>query len=184
MSDKMSDNKEIINILIVIDSETILDRYGTNSNPDQPVQITQPDLIYIVTKQASVVSGQAGNELTFGAGTSNTIGGILWRATSLSLNSDNKIIFYKFTSFSSKNIISTPKPFLDTVKVPLPNPNDPTNPTIQEIQMYFWYSTVLNSGSATYHFCFFIVDRHGNKLGYYWWDPSITIKVPLQKISE
>ena len=55
----MSDNKKIVDVLIAIDSDTILQKYGSNYDPQNPIQITDPNLIYMITRQAHALSGQA-----------------------------------------------------------------------------------------------------------------------------
>ncbi|HEY3362844.1 MAG TPA: inclusion body family protein [Methanosarcina sp.] len=163
----------IIDVLASIDTETILKNYPPSLDPNNPKFVpNNPILIFMVTKKENAIDGQAGNELTLGAETGDVI---RWRATSLSLNSDSEVILYKFVADPGQQLIDDPKPLSITISDPLPNKNDPINPTTQTIQSYFYNSTVLNPGNLVYHFYFLIVDRHGNKLGYYWWDPYITI---------
>lgn len=163
---------QIIDVLIAIDAATIVSKFGTSKDPKNPVQVTDPSLIYMITKQSDIVSGNAGNELNLQADTEDVI---RWRETSLSLNGDYVGILYAFQETAGANLISPPVPLEAKVKVPLPNPADPLHPGTQEVENYFWESTVLNPGNVTYHFSFMIVDRHGNVAGYYWWDPFITI---------
>ena len=163
--------QEIIDVAIVVDAETIISQYGGNTTPQTPTQITA-GLIYMITKQADVVSGNAGNELTVAA---KTLDIIRWRETTLSLNADYDAILYKFVPSSGGNLISTPAPLEVDVNTPLPNPADPLHPGTQTIKNYFWQSTVLSAGSVEYHFMFMIIDRDGTVQGYYWWDPYITI---------
>jgi PKD repeat protein len=171
----ISVTSEIINVLIAIDTETILNKYGTNSNPDQPIQITQPNLIYMIVRRENAISGQAGKELIIGA---QVLDSIRWRATTLSLNSKSEVILYKFIASSGMDFIENPHPLIATVKVPLPNPDDPIRPTIQEIKSYFYSSVVLEQGTVTYHFYFSIMDWEGIIQGYFWWDTSMKITDP------
>lgn len=167
------DEDQIIDVLIAIDAETIISQLGTNTDPNNPAQVTDATLIYMVTKQADAMSGNAGNELNIKAETEDVI---RWRETSLSLNSDYVGILYGFQQTGGGDqLISPPTPLQATVTTPLPNPADPLHPTTQQIENYFWETTVLNPGTVTYHFKFMIIDRHSKVLGYYWWDPFITI---------
>ncbi|MDQ1255176.1 MAG: nematocidal protein AidA [Euryarchaeota archaeon] len=160
-----------IDILVSIDTETILNTYGHSLDPQNPVLVpNNPNLIYMIVKNDSAVSGQAAAELNIRAETMDTI---RWRATSLSLNSDSEVILISYSGAPA--LISQPQPLIATVNCPLPNPNDPNNPTTQTIKSYFFNSTVLDPGVVTYHFVFLIIDRHGTKKGYYHWDPFITI---------
>lgn len=165
--------EEIIQVLIAVDCETVIATLGTNSDSNNPVQVQDSSLIWMITKQGDAVSGNAGNELTIKAETEDVI---RWRETSLSLESDYVTLLYEFVNTSGDgDLISPPVPLLAKVKVPLPNPSAPLQPGMQEIESYFWQCTVLNPGSVTYHFKFMIVGRDGTVAGYYWWDPFIQI---------
>lgn len=156
-----------IDIQITFDAETILQQYGTNTDPNNPVAVSA-SYIFMVVAAPDAVSGNGGGELNVKAETDDTI---RWRETTPGI--DYAAILYAFPT--QTNLISTPQPLLSTVTVPLPNPNNPTQPNKQTIQDYFWNCVVLSPGTVTYHFNFMIVDRSGNTKGYYWWDPFITI---------
>ncbi len=168
----MPTNEEIIDVLIAVDADTIISKYGTNTDADNPVQITDTSLIFMITKQADAISGNAGNELKIGAKTLDTI---RWRETSLTLNAAYSTLLYKFVAAAGGDLISAPIPLLAEVQTPLPDPANPTSPQTQTIESYFWNSTVLKPGNVTYHFNFMILDRTGAVQGYYWWDPFIQI---------
>lgn len=166
-------NQGIIDVLIVIDAETILEKFPDQGlDPLNPVQVTDADLIFMTTKEDNKIKGSEGNELTVKA---RTLDVIRWRETTLSLNAAFSSILYQFVFSEGKELISKPEPLLITVDSPLPNDEDPTKPTTQNIQNYFWNSTVKHGGHATYHFNFMILDRDGKILGYYFWDPFIQI---------
>lgn len=59
--------------------------------------------------------------------------------------------------------------------VPLPNPQNPQQPGSQTIQSYYWSCNVNQPGSVTYHFQFGIYGSDSTPLGYYQWNPFITI---------
>lgn len=168
----MSTEQEIIDVLIAVDTETIISKFGTNTDPDKPVQVTDSSLIFMITKSDDAVTGNAGSELKIGAKTLDTI---RWRETSLSLNAIYSALLYKFVPTAGGDLISPPIPLLAQVQTPLPDPSNPTIPKTQTIESYFWDSTVLSPGNVTYHFNFMIIDRSGNVQGYYWWDPFIQI---------
>lgn len=168
----MMSTQEIIDVLVAVDAETIINKFGKNTDPNNPTQITDPKLIFMITKSADAVSGNAGNELKIAA---KTLDVIRWRETSLSLNAVYSALLYKFVATSGGNLISPPFPLLAKDQTPLPDPSNPTVPKTQTIETYFWNCTVLEPGEVTYHFSFMIVDRSGNIQGYYWWDPYIQI---------
>jgi nematocidal protein AidA len=160
---------DTIDILVVFDAETIVAKYGTNSDPANPVAVDN-SLIYMIVASGEAVSGNAGGELNIAAQTEDTI---RWREATL--GPDFSAILYLFVPTSGGGLISNPVPYLATVTEPLPNPQNPTQPGTQTIQDYFWNSVALSPGSVTYHFNFMIVARNGATQGYYWWDPFITI---------
>ncbi len=163
----------IIQVLVAIDAESIVGTLGTNTDPKQPVQVTNANLIWMITRQGNAVSGNAGSELNLSADTDDII---RWRESTLSLNSDYSALLYEFDATDGPSgLISPPMPLLTTVEAPLPDPNAPLLPTRQQVKNYFWQTTVLNPGSMTYHFKFMVIGRDGAVAGYYWWDPFITI---------
>lgn len=169
----MSATEKIIDVMIAIDTESVIEQYGNNTDPDNPVQIdTTKNYIYMIVRSDEAVSGNAGAELTIAA---KTLDVIRWRETSLTLNSAYSTILYKFESTNASGLITSPQPIIAEVQTPLPVADDPLHPSTQTIQDYFWNCTVEKAGSVTYHFKFMIVDRDNNVLGYFWWDPFIQI---------
>ncbi|MFP3244346.1 MAG: inclusion body family protein [Paraburkholderia sp.] len=163
---------QVTDVLVSIDTTTILNRYGKNNNLSNPPLIDFKHIFMIVT-QNNVVSGQAGGELDVAA----TVGDVIrWRETSLSLGFEQTCIFYKFIGNQGNDLISPPSPRAAEVTIPVPNPSDPTKPNKQTVSNYFWSCETLKSGRVTYHFQFMILDRSGNLCGCYQWYPFITIR--------
>jgi hypothetical protein len=164
---------DFINVLIVIDAETIIERYGKNSDPDRPTLIPDSsNLIYMTARQDHII-GSPGSELTVKASPDDII---RWRETTLSLNSRYTSILYRFDASSGADLIDPPEAKSVVVNEPLPNSHHPLNPTTQKVNSFYWQCTVLEPGSVTYHFSFMILDHSGEKLGYYYWDPFISIQ--------
>lgn len=170
MANQANDTLDIIDILMIIDAETLVKKYpkGTATNPT----VVPAELIYLIANAGFVDFGQATKELKIAA---RTMDEIRWRSATLSLESVYYSLLYKFELVQGDPIISTPVPLLATVKVPLPDMRDPLHPKTQEIKNYFFSSTALNSGEITYTFYFMILDRDNTTLGYYYWDPFIKI---------
>lgn len=164
--------EQIIDVLCVMDAETIIDTLAKSTDAGTPTQVTDPNLIHMVVKAGDVVSGGGGSELNIKA---KTLDVIRWRSTSMSLNAAYDTLLYKFVTTGGGDLISPPVPLIVESQVPLPNPSDPTKPESQTIQNYFWNSTVEKTGTVTYHFNFAIYGRDVSLVGYYWWDPYITI---------
>ncbi|MEW1847670.1 inclusion body family protein [Nonomuraea angiospora] len=164
---------EFINVLIAIDAETILERFGKNTDPDRPTSIPDSsNLIYMTTRQNQLGS-TPGSELTVNASPMDII---RWRETTLSLNSEYTGILYRFNTLAGKDLISAPAPRSVVLSEPQPNGQDPLNPTTQKISSYYWECEVLDTGTVTYNFSFMILNRKGEKQGYYCWDPFINIQ--------
>lgn len=165
---------DLINVLIVIDSDGILKKYGPNNNPDDPIHITDPNLIFMITEQDNVISGQAGNELCIKGVPGDTV---QWREITLSLNPNTDVLLYKYimTPAVSDKLTSTPKVYETKVSVPLPNSNNPFIPTMQTITEHYWYLILLKTGNVTYQFNFMILDAAGQVKGYYRLDLLIQI---------
>lgn len=163
---------EITDVLVSIDTKTIVDKYGKNNNLNNPPVIDFNHVFMIVT-QRNAISGQAGGELNIAA----TVGDVIrWREASLSLGFEQTCIFYKFVGNQGNDLISLPTPLQAEVTIPVPNPSDPTKPNKQPVVNYFWNSTMLKTGKVTYHFQFMVLDRSGSLCGCYQWDPFITIR--------
>ncbi|MFD8530506.1 inclusion body family protein [Streptosporangium canum] len=164
---------EFINVLIAIDAETILGKYGKNTDPNSPASIPDSSsLIYMTTRQNQLGS-TPGSELTINASPMDII---RWRETTLSLNSEYTSVLYRFNALSGQGLISTPVPRSVVLNEPQPSSQDPLNPTTQKINSYYWESEVLDTGTVTYNFSFMILNHKGEKQGYYYWDPYINIQ--------
>lgn len=166
--------ESIIDVLASIDAESIIDVYGKNADLNNPRQV-DPKYIHMVVRDKNVSSGQGGGELEIAA---SVLDQIRWRSTSLSLQGAYDVLFYAFSATGGGNLISKPQPIRVQVKSLLPNPDDPTSPSAQTIQNYFWSCAVEQEGEVTYHFNFMIYEKSSTGLnldGYYWWDPFIKI---------
>jgi len=168
----MADTESIIDVLTAIDADTIVATYGKNNDSANPVQVTAPNMIFMLTRQKNVLSGEGGSELNISA---QTLDVIRWRACTMSMNAAYSVILYDFVATAGTQLISPPVPIEADVIDPLPDPLNPTVPKTQTIKSYFWNTTVVAAGNATYHFKFMVLDRTGEVQGYYWWDPFITI---------
>jgi hypothetical protein len=164
---------EIINVLIAFDTETIVKTYTNPSqDPNKPTQVST-SLIYMIVRQGDAISGQAGGNLNIKAQVDDVV---RWRETSLSLSADSNAILYKYIRGSGEGKISEAVPRISNPTVPLPNPDDPLHPNTQTINSHYWTSDVLRQGTVGYTFQFMILDRNESIVGYYYWDPSITIR--------
>ena len=166
----MSSTPSIIDVLIVIDADTLIADYP-GGTPANPMSVDQK-LIYMMVRQDNGVFGEGTKELKIRAQTEDQL---RWRETTTTLNSVYFGLMYKFFTLRGSELLSAPEALVATVKTPLPDPDNPLVPRTQEIKSYFWAATILQPGKTTYAFQFAILDRHNNPLGYYTWDPFISI---------
>ena len=167
-------SSQIIDVLIAIDSNLILQtpKYSGPSNAENPIWITDPNLIYMITRQANALSGQAGNELQIKAKVKDVI---RWRESTLSLKLNSEVVLYDFVTTTGVNLFSMPRADVADAIIPLPDPNNILHPKIQTVEDFYWHSDMLKAGDVVYHFKFIILDASGNVKGYYAWDPFIHI---------
>ncbi len=162
----------LINVLITIDSESILTKYGPNNDPNNPVVITSPDLTYMISEPDHVLAaGQATEELII-KGTPGDV--IQWREISTCM--DFNVLLYRSIAKESDKLISTPASLTLSTTVPLFDPENPIRPIMEKITSSLWRSDVLMAGNVVYLFCFMILDRKSNIKSYYCWDPYIHIE--------
>lgn len=166
----MTTTDSIIDLLIVVDGETLIETLPPGT-VDKPTSVPEP-MIYMVVMNDRAVFGQASKELKIKAITDDVI---RWRAASLSLNANYQVLLYKYLALKGDDLITPPVPLISEVTSPLPNPSDPLKPTTQKRKYPFWQATVLQAGEVTYAFHLMILDRQSTPLGYYYWDPFITI---------
>lgn len=168
----IEDIPKIIDILIAVDGETMSNTLAPGT-ADKPTAVPDP-LIFMIVKNDEAVFGQASKELKIKAATEDVI---RWRGTSLSLNSNYEVLLYKYLVLRGEALLSPPTPLIVEVTTPLPNPSAPTKPKSQTRKHHFWQATVLSPGEVTYAFYMMILDRNSTVLGYYYWDPFISISV-------
>ncbi|EST18846.1 inclusion body family protein [Streptomyces roseochromogenus] len=160
---------KIINVLISYDAFTIKERYPNPSqDPNNPTHVGH-DLIYMTTRQDSII-GMPGAELNIAASPGDLI---RWRETTLSLNFDYSALLYRYVS-ADQHLISPPQVRRIDARLPLPIPNSHEFET-QDIEQHYWSTEVLKLGTVTYRFFFQLLDGK-NRLGFFQWDPFITIK--------
>ncbi|MFI0780482.1 inclusion body family protein [Streptomyces sp. NPDC021212] len=162
---------EFINVMIAFDALSIAKRYPDASrNPDAPTQVDH-DLIYMTTRHDRIV-GTSGAELNFRANPRDII---RWRETTLSLNSDYCALLYRYVS--SDQLISKPRVVIGDGTYPMPKDGAVDRPDFatQDYEDHYWEADVRKIGRVTYRFYFQILDSEQNLVGYFQWDPFITI---------
>lgn len=177
MGYKYSPTPNTQDFMIVIDAKAILE---TNPNPssDQknPLLIENPnDVIFILTKQDSDFASTNGSNFTVIGGPDNQI---QWKETTLTRNTGYNVQFYNYVPVSENKLISSPTMQLFQIRIPVPNPLDPREPTnYQKIIDFTWLATILETESKTakYDFSFVIMNREGIAKGYFHFYQTITL---------
>jgi nematocidal protein AidA len=183
-----------VDVLIVVDAETLLLDFPTPTDPskldpDKPTQIWTSDpkvldkYISMFVRQKNIgsttqVKGSAQLDVI---ANQNDI--IQWRETTFSQNAAYSAILYRYLHAGGDKIFedasgkSTLGAWIFDRTVPLPNTKDLLHPTMQTIKDYFWQGTVAVEApkKENYEFAFMLMQKD-KTLGYFRWDPTITIK--------
>jgi hypothetical protein len=93
----------------------------------------------------------------------------------MSFNTRYRAQLYKYEANDNRRILSDIIAFTLPVDLPLPNQDDPLDPSVYAGHDYFWQATAVAPGTVTYHWDFMILDDDNDKLGYYRWDPFVTV---------
>ena len=165
-----------IPILIVCDAANTVKNVGKGGTLANPRSLgsQQSSCIFMITENSYLVNNQAGAELEVKVHSGDII---MWRATTVTKGNDYNIILVKYTS-DSPTYVEDPE--MKNVTLDLWEPADVKNPdgSMKEVNYpdYELQATVLlPNHRVTYHWTFKLVDRDGNVLGYYNWDPYIKI---------
>ncbi|TDC23298.1 nematocidal protein AidA [Streptomyces sp. 8K308] len=167
-----------INVLIAFDASSIKrDISNPSKNPDQPTSVGS-QYIYMTTRHDHVVNSSSGANLDFEANPGDTI---RWRETTLSLNADYSALLYAYVSSDPDHkLLEDPRVSIVEGSFPIPKEGVGGKPDYdrQSYNDHFWTALVKKSDASgiTYHFSFQIHDDEGNLVGYFKWDPHITIK--------
>ncbi|ATB43162.1 hypothetical protein CYFUS_008642 [Cystobacter fuscus] len=173
----MANTEQVIDVLVVVDAESIMEQFQGNlsTNPAKPTYIgTNSNLVYMFVKGDEVVSGQATSNLNVAVKTNNLI---RWRAASLTMNTEYSVILNSCLITQGQSLISPPQPINPSVYVPVPTVSGGTvtGETRQTFTDFYFQAVGLNTGQVTYTFSFAITNNDGNVLGYFKWDPNLSI---------
>ena len=175
----------IVDVLTVIDVDTIIQYYNEKGHPDISTNRNQPtalsyDLaqktIHMTAKFSNGLQHQGTGDLYLPVGVGDVI---RWRATDISRNLGTAVILDKFNILSSTppGIIAQPRLTPITDNVSSLNPNNPNGPPIpQMITVNSWEATAEARGTVLYTWSFIIVDRFNKVVGCCIWDPTLNIE--------
>lgn len=160
---------KIINVLIVIDAETIIQQLPSSLDPEYPTNVCS-GMVYIIIRSDDRLIGDPSLTLSVRVGDV-----IRWRATTPSYNMLHSALFCDFKA-NPNELISPVQSRVTKVNSPYPDENDPDSPKRQIIIGNYWGCDVLKRGKVTYRFDFMILDRDNEVLGYYYSEASLEIK--------
>lgn len=167
-----------IHVLIAFDVEDILSNHAPPEQPnlDNPINLDLGEgLIYMIVKHDAVQSGEATGELDINAVVGDTI---YWRETTLAADGKYGVFLYKFVATSNGELITESLFHEKHYDRPLINPSN-LEVSWQKVKEYVWSCDAEEVGTVTYHFEFGIYENESGKIiGYYDWDPYITIVEP------
>ncbi len=170
---------KIINILIAIDTDTVLKNYPNPSkDSNHPTGIAH-SMGYMVATGTTINSGQGTGDLDFNALVGDQVRAF---ATSGSDNFEDAVLLYGMPMFSGTPVLS-PFNYQSFTKSTV-IPNSPTSPlpakTTDEV-FWFYQASVAQKGTEGYMVQFGLYTRDqttGQPVlkGYYYWDPTIRVQ--------
>ncbi|MFE6775386.1 AidA/PixA family protein [Streptomyces sp. NPDC057702] len=169
---------ETIDVLVAINAQDLI---ANTQNPSQdhnnPTPVSDPkSYIYMTVRHKNEVNGSSGAELNVSAKRQDTI---RWRETTYSVDSFYSVLFYRYVPGDpSKKLIETPQSKRPTADLPYPDPqagDEAAFKTQKDVIAPHWSAEVLNKGSDSYTFFFQVIDQDGKVVGYFSWDPFLTI---------
>lgn len=174
---------QFINILIVIDTEYIKQRYPNPSkDKNNPTGIDHNSQFMLVTGARGIISGQGTADLHFKANTGDLVS---FRGTSIYANSDDAVIVYGIEYWKGTEVFN---PFNTNLiirnRAVMPDPNsqdkDGLPPIQTQINFANYSSQVRGSGTEFFYVKIALYtladDGHTQNLfGYFYWDPAITV---------
>jgi hypothetical protein len=176
----MPDLNSTIDILAVVDAESIIAQYADkplSKDPTRPVYLaTNTNLVYMFVKKDEAVDYQGQSSLIVAVRPGDSIN---WRAESLTKNTDYCVLLSACqVNQSGQQSIQPPRLVTTQVYIPLPviEGGKVTHATRQDFLDSYFYSTANSANhSVLYSLTFVITDRSGEPFGYFTWDPALSI---------
>lgn len=172
-----------IDILCVVDANFLVANVtpGTLSNPTSIGSYASSDTyIFMIADGQYASNNQGQSELTVSASVGDTL---RWTITdpSTGLIGDQQshsysCILYGFSSGTANGVITTPACNSTPALMYYNSTIDPATPAAAAYMCAAWTSSVIATGSVQYSWNFQVIDNtSGNVVGYYCWDPFISV---------
>jgi hypothetical protein len=175
-----------IDVMIVIDTGAVVAANPSPStDPNNPTGIAHGTQYMICSDPRGIVSGQGTGDLNFNASPGDFVS---FAAQSVTANAEDAVIIYNIVPFSGTNVLDSLS--VDTVSITgavFPNstvsaPNVGIPPVQQPASFNTVDARVKQAGTEGYKVSFglYQLDPNSNNenqilLGYYSWDPTITV---------
>ncbi len=167
---------EIINIMITIDTDSVMRDYGRNSDPDNPTGIAHK-YGFMVAANAEVVSGQGTGDLVFKANVGDQVR--IW-CVSASNNFDDAALVYGIKRYSGDEVFNTFHGEEFEREVPMPGGDSILPAEMKRDFFWFYGASVKKVGTEGYKVIFALYTRDSSgkvsTYGYYSWDPYIRVE--------
>lgn len=169
-----------IDILTVVDCVSLMNAVsagtlvaGTQTNPTSLGSYGSSDAyIYMITASAYVVNDQAKSELTVAANVGDSV---RWMITCPGGGTSYNTILTNWTAGSGAALMAPQPPLSLPLQLNLYVGSATAGPTAIPFTNYCYQGTVIATGQIQYVITFNVLDQKGNSLGYFCWDPFISI---------
>jgi len=176
-----------IDIEMVFDAVTIMNKYPKSLDPNKPIGIEHND-VFMITEKTYLDPGHTNTQATADLWIKAFAGAdsIRWRSESLSDNVFTSVIVYNIAWFRDQHVTEEPVVKSDaTTSVPVPNADasnkvpDATKFHAETVTKYYLHAEVVKPGTEGYMVYFYITQRDRSSseikvVSYYYWDPTIT----------
>jgi hypothetical protein len=178
----VSASSENINVMIVIDTDYVKTHYSNPSqNSNKPTGINHNSQFMICTNTRGIISGQGTADLNFKANVGDFVS---FRGVSIYGNSDDAVIVYGINHWSGDQVFNQFVPNLVERKYAVvPDPDTSNGLPAKKLLVDFTSldSRVRKAGRENFYvyFALYTLANDGetqNLLGYYYWDPTITVQ--------
>jgi Inclusion body protein len=156
-------NSQIHDVLVVIDTETILRKYPPDPT-GRPIEVTDPE--GLVTFVGPGIRAAPNLNLD-GA----VLDVIRMRERSVLLNIGAAALFYDFDINPQTSLMTRPEPIVYSCIAPKPG-SSPVKSEVQRLDQYVWQSTVVKTEQTASKFSFLILEAADDEfrvLGRYFW---------------
>lgn len=172
-----TDSEEIFNILVVVDTDSLMQDYPTPSkDPSNPTRVTY-DYVYLIAPKEHAISGSKTGDIDIKIKPQNTI---RFYGTSENLNFESAVIVYNLNYTSNSQDASPPQKQNIAESCVFPESANIDQITQSPCNILTVDSTVYEAGKISYdvHFAVFVMTRdsdHKVLYGCFSWNPKVSV---------